>query len=136
MNQDNMRGLDLIHLVQQARMAHDGEAMPSRISGVYWIEAKPQNQTRQPTRRAGAWICHVTIDQVDTFWQQVKAATQNGQLGYKAKVCTSAPPGAPSDIRPIYICTYDAEDSADVERVRQHISDLGLNGDWHYQLLR
>lgn len=32
--------LDLIGMVQQARMQHDAGAAPSQMDAVYWIEAK------------------------------------------------------------------------------------------------
>jgi len=31
--------LDLISMVQQARMQHDADVLPSQVGAVYWIES-------------------------------------------------------------------------------------------------
>ncbi|HEX2622319.1 MAG TPA: hypothetical protein VHL11_19305, partial [Phototrophicaceae bacterium] len=49
--------LDLIAMVQKARMLHDAEAKPSEISAVYWIEAKNLSDPAiTPTPRSGEWV--------------------------------------------------------------------------------
>ncbi len=48
---DDSPNLDLIRMVQQARMAHDAQAKPSQVAAVYWIEAKPlAEDSPAPTR--------------------------------------------------------------------------------------
>ena len=43
MSQDEQSpDLDLIQMVQRARMLHDKSARPSDYTSVYWIEAKQQ----------------------------------------------------------------------------------------------
>ncbi|MBE0691205.1 MAG: DUF1917 domain-containing protein, partial [Anaerolineae bacterium] len=110
------RALDLIRLVQDARMVHDAQATPSHVSAVYWIEAAPQTPGVRPTSRAGYWRLQTRVEAVDAVWQVVKTATENGRLGYKAKVATAAH-GEDQDVRMIYVCTYDAADAQDVARV-------------------
>ena len=45
--------LDLIQMVQNARMLHDASAKPSQIKAVYWIEAKCES-CQLPTPRK--WV--------------------------------------------------------------------------------
>lgn len=120
--------LDLIQMVQQARMMNDDQATPSEVSAVYWIEAKAPNP--QPTPRAGALVINTTVDEVDALWEQVKAATVRGELGYKAKVSTS--PGRDqnrSDARLIHVRVADVNDKAAVDRVRAALAGLGITGE-------
>lgn len=126
--------LDLINLVQRGRMAHDNEMKPSQVSGVYWIEAKhPDNPI--PTPRAGSWRMTTTSDDVDDQWAQIKAATEAGQLGYKAKVSTASRE-ANADSRIIHVLTTDSADQVDVDRVRTALDTLDMDGDWTYHAER
>ena len=118
--------MDLIHMVQQARMLHDGEAVPSQVSAVYWIESKPKDAAQLPTAQAGYWLIETDIDHVDALWASVKAATERGVLGYKAKVATSAR-GSDTRQRVIYVCTVDGNASADIKRVHDALAALGIN---------
>ena len=117
--------LDLIGMVQRARMAHDADAKPSQVTAVYWIEAKRQGSGAAPTPRAGSFTIHTTLAQVDEQWARIKAATEAGTLGYKAKVATASHSGS-ADERLIRVLTYDADDSADVARVRDALAALGF----------
>ena len=119
--------LDLIHMVQRARMQHDATAVPSEMSGVYWIEVKPDGETTPPTPRAGLWLIETDATQIDAQWAAVKGATQAGKLGYKSKASTRPRGGQGGpDARVICVCTYDRADAADVERVRAALAELGL----------
>jgi len=76
---DEKPNLDLIHRVQAARMQHDDTALPSRIGGVYWIEAKRRTgDERAPTSRAGQWVIPTTLSEVDALWLKIKQATEAG----------------------------------------------------------
>lgn len=119
--------LDLIQMVQQARMMHDREAMPSSMNGVYWIESKPLNTVQQLTSRAGEWLIETTAAEVDALWTKVRQATEAGRLGYKSTVSTFATKGqSQASDRLIAVRTYDAEDAADVARVETALHDLGV----------
>lgn len=131
MPENDAPNMDLIRMVQQARMAHDADSTPSEIGGVYWIECKPTQQTQSPTPRAGYWLIRTDTAQVDDIWARVKAATTDGRLGYKSKVATAAHGGDPQQ-RAIHVCTYDAEDVADVARVRAALHEIGT-ADMVYQ---
>lgn len=127
--------MDLISMVQRARMAHDDTAQPSKAAAAYWIEAKNQHgDTLQPTARSGEWCITTTVQQVDSLWATIKAATEAGQLGFKSKVSTSAVPGQKSlDARMICVRTVDSADAADVARVEQALRDLGVAGEMAYR---
>ena len=122
--------LNLINLVQQARMQHDADATPSQVSGVYWIEAKRPTPS-DVTPHTGYWRIQTTLDAVDALWAKIKAATEAGQLGYKSKVATASRDGQINS-RVIHILTYDADDAADVERVRMVLEALGITGEMTY----
>lgn len=117
--------LDLINMVQQARMAHDADAKPSQVAAVYWIEVKPRDGGQTPTSRAGHWLIRTSIKDVDTVWAAIKAATERGELGYKSKVATASRDRA--NERLIYAMTYDADDADDVRRVGDALRALGLD---------
>src|SRR6266542_3884873 len=85
--------LDLINMVQQARMMYDREALPSTMNAVYWIESKPQTSVPAVTSRAGEWLIETTTAEVDDLWVKIRQATEEGRLGYKSKVSTSPAKG-------------------------------------------
>ncbi|MEP6985552.1 MAG: putative phosphothreonine lyase domain-containing protein [Chloroflexota bacterium] len=119
--------LDLIQMVQQARMMHDREAVPSRMNAVYWIESKPLMATRVLSPRTGEWRIETTLDKVDDLWAKIRKATEESQLGYKSKVSTSAAKGqSHTSARLIVVRTYDADDSGDVSRVEAALHELGV----------
>jgi hypothetical protein len=134
----NEPDLDLIGMVQRARMAHDADAQPSKVTAVYWIEAKRKTvgavptDGAAPTPRAGSFAIHTTLKTVDAQWAAIKAATEAGTLGYKSKVATASHAGS-ADERLIRVLTYDADDTADVARVREALAALGFSGELVYE---
>ena len=120
--------LDLIDMVQRARMLHDQSARPSDLPAVYWIEAKRKaGKYPAATSRAGEWRVKLRAAEVDQVWERVKAATAAGQLGYKSKVSTAPAVGqADADERLLCVRTYDAGDRGDVARVKAALIALGL----------
>lgn len=126
--QPQQMNLDLIAMIQRARMLHDEDARPSDYAAVYWIEAKcATGDCSQPTANAGEWRARLTVATVDQVWEKVKQATVAGKLGYKSKVSTRPAAGqADPDERLLCARTYDARDVDDVERVRAALQALGL----------
>jgi hypothetical protein len=119
--------LDLIARVQAARRQFDAEAQPSQVHGVYWIEASRETEGPGPTPRAGAWVIETAADTLDALWATIRTATREGALGYKARALTASRSGGPASAqREIRVVTYDAEDAADVERVRAALAGLGV----------
>ena len=122
--------LDLIEMVQRARMLHDAEARPSDLAAVYWIEAKrTEGDYAAPTANAGEWRVPLTAETADAVWEQVKALTVAGKLGYKSKISTRPAAGqVDPDQRLLCVRTYDARDSTDVERVSDALREIGFSG--------
>ena len=122
--------LDLIQMVQQARLLHDEYARPSDYAAVYWIEAKREaGDYPPPTANAGEWRIRTTVEAIDAAWDLVKRATVAGRLGYKSKASTRPAAGqADPDERLICARTYDAADRQDVERVKRALLDAGFTG--------
>jgi hypothetical protein len=119
--------LDLIQMVQQARMQYDREALPSNISAIYWIESKPLGTALAITPRTGQWLIETTVTEVDDLWSKIRQATEEGRLGYKSKVSTSPAKGqSQASARLIVVRTYDADDLADVSRVESRLREMGL----------
>ena len=120
--------LDLIQMVQAARMLHDETARPSDYAAVYWIEAKRgTGDYPPPTSRAGEWRIGLSLETVDAIWERVKALTVAGQLGYKSKVSTSpAADQADPDERLLCVRSYDAADKSDLERIKAALEAIGL----------
>ena len=125
--------LDLIDLVQRARMAHDDRARPSQIRGAYWLEAKAPPALRPgPTRRAAELRAASDLAEIDALWETLRAATQAGRLGYKAKVATAAREAAP-DRRELRVLVADRADEAELARVQAELR--ALTPDLRWELL-
>lgn len=122
--------LNLIQMVQRARMAHDAEAVPSEAAGVYWVEAKREIEGKEPTPRAGVWVVPTTTSEIDALWATIKQATREGKLGYKSKAATASRSlGVDQADRVIHVLTYDADDAADVARIHAALRELGVTGE-------
>ena len=124
----NQPNLDLINMVQNARMMHDETARPSDYAAVYWIEAKRKHGDYPPlTPNTGEWRIKLTVENVDAIWEQVKQATVAGKLGHKSKVSTRPAAGqADPDERLLTVRTYSADDVDDVERIKSELEAMGL----------
>ncbi len=125
---NNQPDLDLISMVQNARMMHDDTARPSDYAAVYWIECKRKHgDYPAPTPDTGEWRIRLTVDNVDDVWAKVKKATEAGKLGYKSKVSTRPAAGqADPDQRLLAVRTYSATDTADVDRIKSELEALGI----------
>ena len=125
--------LDLIQLVQRARMAHDDQARPSEISGAYWLEAKaPPGARPGPTPRAAALRAETGVADVDALWERLRAATHAGQLGYKVKVATAAREAAPGhrERRELRVLVADRADAQELARVQAKLQTLTPDLRW------
>ena len=125
--------LDLIQMVQRARMVNDDGAKPSEVNVGYWIEAKRKVAGLPPTSRTGQWVIRTQLEDIDLMWEQIKAATEAGELGYKSKAASVSRMGKNASGRLICVRTYDADDSADVERVLASLRKLGIEGKLRYE---
>jgi hypothetical protein len=82
------------------------------------------------TERTGVWIVAVGLGSFEHAWAAIRAATEAGLLGPRARVVPVGtyrlPKGWTGPQLVIEVATYDAADEADVWRVRQAIRDLGI----------
>ncbi len=104
------------------------ELKPSEVIDVYWLRAECKTSDfKKPTERAGKWLVYLSIDWIDDYWVKIKKATEDGQLGYSAKVSTARPnPLASSKAKVIVVYTYDWKDEKDVFRIREALRRLGI----------
>ncbi len=132
-NKPKSPNLDLIQMVQQARMMHDREALPSSMNAIYWIESKPLENGPAVTPRAGEWLIETTVSEVDALWVKIRTATEEGRLGYKSKVSTSPAKGqAHTSARLIVVRTVDADNVTDIARVEAVLREMGVTA-MHYE---
>lgn len=131
MSKNGQPDLDLISMVQKARLMHDAEATPSEVSAVYWIEVKCETCTA-PTAQTGQWTLNVHKQDVDTVWEKVKTATIQGKLGYKSKVSTASRSGEHVDSRTIVVMTPDHSDE-EIQRIHHNLIALQIEGNWVFE---
>jgi hypothetical protein len=129
---DNQK-LDLIQMVQRARMQNDEDAKPSEVNVGYWIEAKRKVDGPQLTPRTGQWVIRTQLADIDEIWEHIKAATEAGKLGYKSRAASVSRMVKNASGRVICVRTYDAADTADVERVLAGLRELGIEGNLKYE---
>jgi Domain of unknown function (DUF1917) len=114
------------------------EGNPTEISDHAWIYAlRKEGSYPAKTERSGKWLIFLGASTIDRYWQKVKAAVEQGQLGEQAKVSTRSQASMPPEVRRkkeargdtrfvICVYTYDYEDKDDVMRIRQVLKDLGI----------
>jgi Domain of unknown function (DUF1917) len=115
--------------VEEDDMDTDDMRQPSTVVDAYWLLAERHVGHYPPsTPRCGKWLLFIPAVDIDTVWQRVKHATEDGLLGDSAKVATARPnPNARSpNMRVICVYTYDVDDDADVTRVREALRSLGF----------
>ena len=132
---DTRTDMDLINMVQQARMMFDSQTKPSDVTAVYWIEVKCQgDDCQKPTARAGQWVLDIDATDADAAWDAIKTATEAGELGYKSKISTASRSGKGATSRTIAVRTYDSADAADKQQILKALQGLKLGDDWRYEV--
>jgi hypothetical protein len=112
------------------------ERKPTEVTETSWIFASRKAYSNpKPTERSGKWLLFTPVEKIDETWAVIKAATEAGKLGPCSKVATMRPNPNAIDSRNRVICigTYDSEDRADVNRVRQALRELGFVEDLRYK---
>jgi hypothetical protein len=88
------------------------------------------NPTAPPhdTNLGGKWLLYVDRANVDEVWEKILTALHEGRLGPSAKVSTAAdnPLSHRKDKHVICVFTVNADDEADVRRVRSELRELGF----------
>jgi hypothetical protein len=102
---------------------------PSEVVRVPWIFAERKaGEYPSDTDRTGKWLVFVDVEQLDDTWRRIKAATEQGILGSRAKSATSLrnPNAMNHNAKVICVYTYDWKDERDVKRVRAELRRLGI----------
>ena len=78
--------------------------------------------------QCGKWLIFVPAKNIDTVWQRILNATEEGRLGDSSKVATakSNPIAAGSSMKVICVYTYNWKDEVDVKRIRTELRALGI----------
>jgi hypothetical protein len=104
------------------------DTLPTQETRDPWIFAfRKQGNYPEHTEQCGKWLIYRSARNIDEYWQRIKQAVEQGQLGNQAKVSTAASQRAKRD-RQHVICvfTYDKTDSTDARRIRQVLRGLGI----------
>lgn len=110
---------------------------PSLNIDDYWIWANLDvGEYPEHTERGGKWMLFMPASDVDEHWSRVIQAFDAGSLGNSAKVATARKnPTAPNaKERVICVYTYDADDYADVSRIRQALREIGYTRKLAYKM--
>lgn len=103
----------------------------------FWIYAQPSAAvvaTMPLGQHVGKWCIFVQSDDLDDVWARVERATKAGKLWHGSKVSTEWAQtfylmrNRNADPKEHVICvyTYDANDEADVMRVREELRKIGI----------
>jgi hypothetical protein len=106
----------------------ESSLLPSRTRDRFWIQAwKPEAQN-QSYPRVGKWIVTVDAEDIDAAWHEIQTALSKGKLGPSAKTRTAMRYPFTDPDGQLVICVYtaDSEDTADKERVRRFLTNLGF----------
>jgi|ERR1700729_140746 len=103
---------------------------PTEVLDAYWIFAERRDLKSYPasTERCGKWLLFIKKAEIDRWWSRIKAPTEDGLLGDRAKVATMRenPNAVSLDTKVICVYTYDVEDDADRTRIREVLRELGV----------
>lgn len=104
---------------------------PSHDHENVWVSARRGPDVGpypKPTERGGKWMLFVPVEELDAMWQKIARAVEEGRLGYSAKCATAVPNPRAWNDREKVICvyTYDGNDEADRNRVREELRRLGV----------
>lgn len=120
---------EVIKQHQRDQSSRFADCKPSEVTDVYWIYGtRKQGQYPKATIRSGKLLVPVPIEKLDETWASIKAATESGNLGDSSKVRTAQTNASAQDPHEKVICvyTYDKDDLADVERIKQALCELGI----------
>ncbi|MFJ8948204.1 putative phosphothreonine lyase domain-containing protein [Streptomyces sp. NPDC102395] len=103
---------------------------PSRETTEYWLWAHASDASLAEDGRpwSGKWIWFTPLSLLDRSWATIRAATEDGLLGYRSKAATliNARPKSDDTRRPICVYTRDWRDIGEVQRVLTSLRALGI----------
>lgn len=118
-----------------ASMVPVAEALPSKETVQPWIHVQGAGLRAQKAEETvvGKWLIFVLREHVDGVWRNVKRATEDGSLGFAAKVSTSRPSSYNSAKHVICVYTSDFRNKNDVARVLAGLRNIGVGGKLSYK---
>jgi uncharacterized protein YprB with RNaseH-like and TPR domain len=115
------------------------EGKPSVITDSYWVFAFNTVQSipnrKFTTFKPGKWLLFVDDNEIDSTWDRIKQATEDGILGIQSKAATAKPNqlAASKNMHVICVYTYNWEDRDDVYRVEKALRSLGVEITLYYK---
>ncbi len=109
---------------------------PSEVTNLYWLYAERKKGTYpEHSENGGKWLIFVPLTLVDSVWEKIRRATEEGKLGGAAKVATAHPnPNATNpNTKVICVYTYDWTDESDVKRICEELRQLGVTSKIPYK---
>jgi hypothetical protein len=104
-----------------------GETIPTESTRVWWLYAESKHKYKKATQWSGKWLIFCPEKHIDSAWEQVKDATEEGLLGGQSKCSTlKGRKGGPGSDYVICCYTYSWKDEKDVMRVREVLRELGF----------
>ncbi|MFB6815384.1 putative phosphothreonine lyase domain-containing protein [Streptomyces sp. NPDC056347] len=104
--------------------------IPSREITEHWLwaDAPDTPLTEDDHPFSGKWIWFTPLSLLDASWTTIRAATQDGLLGYRSKAGTliNTRPKSDDTRRPICVYTRDWRDIDDVQRALTNLRALGI----------
>ncbi|MFE2971699.1 putative phosphothreonine lyase domain-containing protein [Streptomyces sp. NPDC059340] len=93
-----------------------------------WAAARDTPLTEDDHPWSGKWLWFTPLSLLDASWTTIRAATEDGLLGYRSKAATLINTRTKSDDtrRPICVYTRDWRDIDDVQRVLTNLRALGI----------
>lgn len=93
-----------------------------------WAAAPDTPLTENDHPWSGKWLWFTPLSLLDTSWITIRAATENGLLGYRSKAATliNTRPKSDDTRRPICVYTRNWHDIDDVQRVLTNLRALGI----------
>ena len=114
------------------------EPSPTSENHEFWIQANgrlKQGHSSWNTGGPGKWLLFVNKRNIDDVWKLIRQETLDENLGSSSKVSTKKgwlEHGMPEDYV-ICVHTPNSEDREDVDRVRNHLRQLGFTSQLGYK---
>ncbi len=98
---------------------------PSKLKTRAWMDAHNSHLNYpDATEKNGKWLVFVKFEELDSWFQKVKAALDAGSLGKSMKSSTGLSNRGVMAV--IIVYTYNYDDVEDVKRVRKVLREIGI----------
>lgn len=108
-------------------LSESDKEKPSRVISSYWLHAdRKTGSYPASTKTSGKWLIFSPVEEIDSIWEKIKKATEDGILGDSSKVSTAKPNATDKNTKVICVYTYDWTDKKDAMRIREELRKLGI----------